>query len=168
MKHPKEEKTLIIIKPDAIQRSLLGEVVSRFERKGLKIIGSKMTRISDLTIEEHYAHHIDKPFFNSLKQHMQSAPVVLLVLSGINAIASVRLIVGPTKAYEADAGTIRGDMGLSGQANIVHASDSVKSAEIEIKRFFSDDELFDYIKPESKYLYFDSYYDSNNGDLSVE
>jgi nucleoside-diphosphate kinase len=168
MKHPKEESTLIIIKPDAIQRSLLGEVVSRFERKGLKIIGNKMMRISDLAVEEHYAHHIDKPFFDSLKQHMQSAPVVFLVLSGINAISSVRLIVGPTKAYEADAGTIRGDLGLSGQANIVHASDSLESAEAEIKRFFKEEELFNYVKPEAKYLYFDSYYDSNNGDISHE
>jgi nucleoside-diphosphate kinase len=168
MKHPKEEKTLIIIKPDAVQRNLFGEVISRFERKGLKIIGNKMIRISDLIIGEHYAHHVDKPFFDSLKKHMQSAPVVLLVLSGINAIASVRLIVGPTKSYEADAGTIRGDLGLSGQANIVHASDSPESADAEIKRFFKEEELFDYVKPEAKYLYFDSYYDANEGKIEDE
>ncbi len=152
MAHEKEERTLIIIKPDALQRSLLGEIVHRFERKGLKIVGSKMMRISDLLIDEHYAHHKSKPFFSGLKKYMQSSPVVTIVLSGINAIGATRLIVGPTKGYEADAGSIRGDFSLSMQSNLVHASDSVESAEKEIKRFFKKSELFDYTKPDFRLL----------------
>jgi nucleoside-diphosphate kinase len=109
MSNDNEERSLIIIKPDAIQRSLLGQIIHRFERKGLKIIGVKMVEIQDLEVEEHYAHHKDKPFFDSLKEYMQSSPVVMMVISGINAIGATRLIVGPTKGYEADAGSIRGD-----------------------------------------------------------
>lgn len=165
MKHPKEERTLIIMKPDAVQRGLLGEVLKRFENKGLKIIGMKMVKISDVLVEDHYSHLKDKPFFDSIKNYIQSAPVVLIVISGINTVFATRLIVGPTKGYEADAGSIRGDFSLSTQSNIVHASDSVENAEIEIKRFFKNDELFNYIKPESKYLYFDSYYDENDGKI---
>ena len=162
MKHPKEEKSLIIIKPDAIQRGLLGQVVKRFESKGLKIIGMKMIKISDISIEEHYSHLKDEPFFESIKKHMQSAPVVLIVISGINAISATRLIVGPTKGYEADAGSIRGDFSLSTQSNIVHASDSTENAESEVKRFFDDEELFEYIKPDAQFVYADSYYNLNN------
>lgn len=153
MNDPKEEKTLIIMKPDAIQRSLFGEILQRFEKKGLKIIGVKMAKISDVLLEEHYAHLTDKPFFNTIKNYMQSAPVVLIALAGENAISAVRLIVGPTKGYEADAGSIRGDYSMSGQSNLVHASDSPESAEAEIKRFFKDDELFDYERPDYKLVY---------------
>lgn len=162
MKHPKEEKSLIIIKPDAIQRGLLGEVVKRFENKGLKIIGMKMIKISDVLVEEHYSQLKDKPFFASIRDYIQSAPVVLVVISGINAVSAIRLIVGPTKGYEADAGSIRGDLSLSTQANIVHASDSVENAEAEVKRFFSEEELFEYIKPDAQLIYSDTYYDLNN------
>ena len=130
-----EEKTLIIMKPDAIQRALFGEILQRFERKGLKIIGVKMTKISDILIEEHYSHLVEKPFFNTLKNYMQASPVVLIALAGVNAISATRLIVGPTKGHEADAGSIRGDYSMSGQSNLVHASDSLENAEIEIKRF---------------------------------
>jgi nucleoside-diphosphate kinase len=149
----KEGKTLIIIKPDALQRNLLGEIIHRFERKGLKIIGLKMMAIDDLKIAEHYSHHKDKPFFESLKRYMQSSPVVVMVLSGRNAIDAVRLIVGPTKGYEADAGSIRGDFSMSGQCNIVHASDSPESAEKEIWRFFNEDELFTYKKIDFEFIY---------------
>lgn len=149
----KEERTLVIMKPDAVQRNLLGEIIHRFERKGLKIVGLKMTRLSGVALDEHYAFHKDKPFFESLKRYMQSAPVVLVALSGMNAVAAVRLIVGPTKGYEADAGSIRGDFSVSGQTNIVHASDSPETAPSEIKRFFSDDELFDYERIDYPYLY---------------
>jgi nucleoside-diphosphate kinase len=161
MNHPKEERSLIIIKPDAMQRSLLGEVIRRFENKGLKIVGMKMVKISDILVEEHYGHLKDKPFFGSIKEYMQSAPVVLMVISGIKAVSATRLIVGPTKGYEADAGSIRGDLSLSGQSNIVHASDSVENAELEISRFFQKDELFEYIKPDAHFVYSDSYYDLN-------
>lgn len=153
MSQIKEEQTLIIIKPDAIHRSLLGEIVKRFERKGLKIIGLKMMEIGDLLLEDHYAHHKDKPFFASLKDYMQASPVVVLVLAGFNAIAATRLIVGPTAGYEADAGSIRGDFSMSVQSNLVHASDSSASAETEISRFFRPEELFDYQKRDFPLVY---------------
>jgi len=148
-----EETTLVIMKPDAVQRNLLGEIIHRFERKGLKIVGLKMMRLDSVALDGHYATHKDKPFFESLKRYMQSAPVVVLALSGINAVSAVRLIVGRTKGYEADAGSIRGDFSVSGQANIVHASDSLETARSEITRFFSDDELFDYQRIDYSYLY---------------
>ncbi len=148
-----EERSLIIIKPDALQRGLAGEIFHRFERKGLKIIGLKMIELEDIMLEDHYAHHKDQPFFDSLKKFMKSAPVILVVISGLKAIGAIRLIVGPTKGYEADAGSIRGDFSMSGQANIVHASDSAAAAEQEIKRFFKPDELFDYQKPEFPWVY---------------
>ncbi len=153
MPKSQEEQSLIIIKPDALQRGLVGEIFHRFERKGLRIIGIKMVELEDITLDAHYSHHIDKPFFASLKKFMKSAPVILVALSGINAIKAIRLIVGPTKSYEAEAGSIRGDFALSGQANIVHASDSADSAKDEIKRFFKPSELFHYQKPEFPWLY---------------
>lgn len=147
------EKTLIIIKPDALQRNLLGEIIGRFERKGLKIIGMKMMTVDDLKIKEHYSHHKDKPFFKSLKKYMQSSPVVTVVLAGKNAVSATRLIVGPTKGYEADAGSIRGDFSMSNQCNIVHASESLEIAEAEIYRFFNEDELFEYKKIDFEFIY---------------
>lgn len=149
----KEEKTLIIIKPDALQRNLLGEIIGRFEKKGLKIMGMKMIQLEDALLAEHYSHHVDKPFFQSLKNFMKSSPVIVMILSGIKAIPAVRLIVGPTKGYEADAGSIRGDLSISGQANIVHASDSLDSAETEIKRFFKPEEIFEYKKSDFEFVY---------------
>lgn len=149
----KHERTLIIIKPDAVHRSLLGEIVSRFEKKGLKIVGLKMVKLSDITLEEHYSHHKDKPFFQDMQEFMKSSPVVLVVLEGFNAVEATRLIVGPTRGYQADAGSIRGDFSLSAQSNIVHASDSPDSAQVEIDRFFTAAELFDYTKAEHPYLY---------------
>ncbi len=156
MAHTKEERSLIILKPDTLQRGLVGEIFHRFERKGMKIIGLKMIELEDLMLDEHYAHHKDKPFFNSLKRYMKSTPVILLALSGIRAVQAIRLIVGPTKGYEADAGSIRGDFAMSGQSNIVHASDSADNAELEIRRFFKPHELFDYQKPDFPWLYSDS------------
>lgn len=149
----KEERTLIIVKPDAMQRSLVGEIVGRFERKGLKIIGLKMMQLSDVLLQEHYVHHVDKPFFTELKRFMQSAPVVVMALSGINAVKACRVIAGPTYGAEAPGGTIRGDLSMSTQANIVHASDSPETAEQEIKRFFKEDELMDYQMSGIEYHY---------------
>lgn len=146
------ERTLIIVKPDAIERNLLGEIISRFEKKGLKIIGLKMMELGDVIIEEHYIHHKDKPFFAGLKKFMQSSPVVVMALEGNRAVSAVRLIVGPTKGYEADAGSIRGDFSISGQTNIVHASDSQETAKKEIERFFKKDELFAYKKIDELFL----------------
>ncbi|MHB1163543.1 MAG: nucleoside-diphosphate kinase [Minisyncoccota bacterium] len=144
MTHPKEEKTLIILKPDAMHRGLAGEVISRFERKGLKIVGMKMVQLEDAIIDAHYVHIKDRPFFVGIKNFMKTSPVIVMALSGINAVDATRLIVGPTKAYEALAGTIRGDLSLSTQSNIVHASDGVESARAEVERFFSEDEIFEY------------------------
>jgi len=139
------ERSLIIIKPDALQRNLVGEIMHRFERKGLKIVGMKMIQLDDLKLDEHYVHHKDKPFFGDLKDYMKSAPVVIIVLEGPEVIEAIRIIVGSTKGVEADAGTIRGDMAMT-NFNLVHASDSTKTAEQEITRFFEKGELFDYKK----------------------
>ncbi len=147
------QRSLIIVKPDALQRNLLGEIIHRFERKGLKIVGLKMVRIDDAKIVEHYSHHADKPFFAGLKQFMQSSPVVMMVLQGYEAIDAIRLIVGPTKGRAADAGSIRGDFAMSVQYNIIHASDSDESAKAEISRFFTDAELFDYDKMDFEWIY---------------
>ena len=144
MTHPKEEKTLIILKPDAVHRGLMGEIIGRFERKGLTIIGMKMIQLEDVVLEAHYTHIKAKPFFASIKSFMKASPVVVMALSGINAVAATRLVVGPTKAYEATAGTIRGDLSLSTQSNMVHASDSVENGAVEVDRFFKADELFVY------------------------
>jgi nucleoside-diphosphate kinase len=149
----KEEKSLIIIKPDAVQRNLVGEIISRFERKGLKIIGLKMTSIEDALLEEHYSHIKDKPFFPGIRDFMKSCPVIVMAITGINTISSIRLLVGPTKAWEANSGTIRGDFSLSTQSNIVHASDSVENGEIEVKRFFCDHELYAYKKIDTDFIY---------------
>lgn len=152
MKH-KYQDTLVIIKPDALQRSLLGEIISRFERKGLQIRAMKMLKIADSVLDDHYRHHIDKPFFSGLKRFMQTSPVILMVISGIDAISAVRLLVGPTDGSKADAGSIRGDFSLNTQSNIVHASDSEETAIIEIERFFTLAEIFDYQKPDAPYVY---------------
>jgi len=151
--NPIQEKSLIIIKPDAVQRNLIGEIITRIERKGLKIIGMKMASISDALLEEHYAHIKDKPFFPGIRDFMKSSPVIVMAVEGINAISSLRIIVGPTKAWEADAGTIRGDFSLSTQSNIVHASDSIENGEIEVSRFFDPSEIFSYKKIDVDFIY---------------
>ena len=138
------QKTLVIIKPSAIQRSLVGEVVSRFEKKGLQIIGFKMMTLSDEMIEIHYAHLKDKPFFKRIKDSMQVTHVFVLALKGLDAVEVVRNMSGSTNSRKAEPGTIRGDYSMSVQENIVHTSDSVESSIIELARFFKDEELFDY------------------------
>lgn len=147
------EKSLIIIKPDAIQRNLAGEIIKRFEQKGLKIIGLKMMNLEDTLIEEHYAHIKDKPFFPGIRDFMKATPVMVMALEGINAISSIRLLVGPTKAWEGTAGTLRGDFSLSTQSNIVHASDSVEAGVAEISRFFKSEEIFEYQKIDTDFVY---------------
>ncbi|MDO8425576.1 MAG: nucleoside-diphosphate kinase [bacterium] len=138
------EKTVVLVKPDAVQRGLIGEILHRFERKGLQVIGMKMLRLSDLKVEEHYAHHKDKPFFGGLKEFMQAAPIVAIAIEGTDAIEAVRIIVGPTKGRVAPAGSIRGDFAMSVQENLVHASDAPETAAAEIERFFAQDEIFAY------------------------
>ena len=148
-----QEKSLIIIKPDAIQRNLFGQIVARLESKGLKIIGTKMMNLENSVIEEHYAHIKDKPFFPGIRDFMKATPVVVMAVEGINAVSAVRLLVGPTKAWEATAGTIRGDFSLSTQSNLVHASDTVEAGEVEIARFFKADEIFSYQKIDTDFVY---------------
>lgn len=151
--HPSHEKALIIIKPDAVQRNLIGEIVSRVERKGLKVIGMKMMSVEDALLEEHYAHIKDKPFFPGVRDFMKLCPVVVVAVEGINAVSALRLLVGPTKAWEANAGTIRGDFSLSTQSNIVHASDTIENGEIEVTRFFEESEIFSYSKIDTDFIY---------------
>lgn len=138
------EKTLILIKPNAIQRGLTGDIITRFERKGLRLVGMKMMFMTDEIVNEHYAHLKERPFFPYLKASMQAAPIIACCLEGAEAVDTVRLMVGATNSRKALPGTIRGDFSMSGEQNVVHASDSVENAQIEINRFFKEGELFDY------------------------
>ena len=147
------QKTVILIKPDALQRDLLAEIIKRFEQRGLKIVAMKFIRLTDELLDEHYSHLTDKPFFASLKQYMMETPVVGMILEGLDAIDSVRKLVGATNPREADAGTIRADLSMNMPSNLVHASDSEESAENEIKRFFKEDEIFNYEKITDKYIF---------------
>jgi len=153
MSKPRDEKSLIIIKPDALNRSLVGEIFRRFEKKGLKIVGMKMIRLDDKILKEHYAHLADKPFFPRIADFMKKWPVIVMAVEGLEAVESVRLITGETLGRKADAGTIRGDFSMSVQANIVHASDSLESAQTEIKRFFREEELFDWERIDLEVIY---------------
>lgn len=148
------EKSLILVKPDGVQRGLIGEIISRFERKGLKLVGLKMMSLSDAILESHYAHIATLPFFGEIKEYMKGSPVVAMVWEGgEGSVGAIRALVGPTKGYEAPAGTIRGDFGLSGQNNIVHASDSIENGKVEIERFFDPEEIFGYDKTEYVHIY---------------
>ncbi len=148
---PETQQTLVLLKPDALQRDLLGEIVSRFERKGMKFIAMKFIRLTEPMLDEHYAHLADKPFFAALKQFMMQTPVVGIVLEGYDAVQEVRKLIGSTNPRQADAGTIRADLSMNVPSNLIHASDSTESAQTEIKRFFTDDELFTYEKLTDKY-----------------
>lgn len=141
------EKTLILLKPCTVQRRLVGEVINRLERKGLRIVGLKMMQLGDDILNEHYAHLRERPFFPWLIASMKSAPVVAICVEGNSAVKVVRDIVGATNGRKAAPGTIRGDYSMSGQENIIHASDSVETAEIEMRRFFAEGEIFDYADP---------------------
>ena len=147
------EQTLVIIKPDAINRALVGSIVDRFERKGLKIIGMKMIHLHDELLDNHYSHLKDKPFFPRIKEFMQQSPTIVLALEGLNAISVVRQLAGETHGAKALPGTIRGDFSLSVQSNVVHASDSPEAAKAELKRFFSEGELFTYPRIDFEILY---------------
>ena len=138
------ERTLILIKPDAVGRGLIGKVITRFEEKGLKLAGIKFLKLTDSLLNEHYSHLADKPFFGGTKRFMQLTPVIAICLEGLDCVETVRRLCGITKAREAAPGTIRGDWAMSVQANLVHASDSLETAGKEVKRFFDDSELFEY------------------------
>ena len=147
------EKTLVILKPSAILRGFAGEVIRRFEQKGLMIIGMKMMTLSDEILAEHYSHLVDKPFFPLLRRSMQLSPVVVMCVKGKDAVQVVRNMTGVTNGRNANPGTIRGDYSMSGQENIVHASDSVENGKIELARFFKPEEIFDYTPTGFNYLY---------------
>lgn len=147
------EKTVVILKPDCLQRALCGEIISRFEQKGLKIVGMKMIRLSEQELKTHYSHLADKPFFPSLVKFMKSSPCVAMAVEGIDAVKVVRAICGVTNSREALPGTVRGDYSNSIPANIVHASDSKETAEKELKRFFGTGELFEWQRAMEKFYY---------------
>lgn len=138
------QTTLVIIKPSGVQRGISGEIISRFEKKGLIIAGMKMMELSEKILREHYAHLVDRPFFPSLLRSMMSSPVIVMAVKGVDAVSVVRTMTGVTNARNAAPGTIRGDFGMSGQENIVHTSDSPENAAIEVARFFNAGEVFEY------------------------
>jgi nucleoside-diphosphate kinase len=138
------EKTLIILKPSTIERGLTGEIISRFEKKGLFFVGLKMMQLNDLLLDEHYAHLADKPFFPPIKASMMRTPVVVGCLEGKDCVRVVRQLTGVTNGRDAAPGTIRGDYSMSVLENIIHASDSIESAQTEINRFFKPEEIFTY------------------------
>jgi nucleoside-diphosphate kinase len=135
------ERTLVLIKPDAMERALAGEIVARFEQRGLRVRAAKLAQVDRELAEQHYAEHTDKPFFGELVEFITSAPTLALVLEGESAIGVVRTTMGATNPTHAAPGTIRGDLALAMPDNLVHGSDSAESAEREIGLWFSDDEL---------------------------
>ena len=144
---------MVIVKPDAINRDLVGEVVRRVEQKGLKIVAMKMLKLEPYVLKEHYAHHKEKAFFQELVKFMSSIPSIAMILEGKEAIAVVRQMVGSTQGREAAPGTIRGDYSVSNQNNIVHASEDRKAAEDEIQRFFKEEEIYSYEKMSFDWIY---------------
>jgi len=138
------ERTLVLCKPDTVQRGRVGDVVGRLERKGLKIVGLKLMRVDEDLADRHYAEHLEKAFYPNLRGFITSAPIVSMAIEGENAVEVVRRLVGATNPQEAAAGTIRGDYGLDLTMNLVHASDSLASAERELSLFFTPEELHDY------------------------
>jgi len=147
------EKTLVIIKPGAIQRGLIGEVIHRFERKGLQLCGLKMMQLTDEILAEHYAHLLQRPFFKRIKDSMMITPVIICCWKGLDAVRIVHDMAGKTNGREAAFGTIRGDYSMSVQENIIHTSDSVETAVVELARFFSDSEIFEFEHQDLTFLY---------------
>jgi|SRR5438105_641112 len=147
------ERTLVLIKPDAVQRDLVGEIITRLERKGLQLVGIKMMSLSNDLLEEHYSHLRERDFFTEVKTFMRRTPIIACCWEGVDCVNTVRLLCGITKAREAEPGTIRGELAMSVQANLVHASDSLETAKVEIERFFKPEELFEYEDILHSYVY---------------
>ncbi|HEX4774329.1 MAG TPA: nucleoside-diphosphate kinase [Candidatus Saccharimonadales bacterium] len=150
------ERTLIIAKPDAVQRGLIGEIIIRLERKGLKLIGMKMARLDETVLRTHYAEHVEKDFYAGLEEFMKSSPVVLMAWEGFQCVESVRNLVGATNPRQAVPGSIRGDLAIGTGRNLIHASDSKASGQAEVANFFKGGELFDYDKAEYVHIYEES------------
>ncbi|MFC0470289.1 nucleoside-diphosphate kinase [Halalkalibacter kiskunsagensis] len=146
------ERTYLMIKPDGVQRNLIGEVVSRFEKKGFTLVGAKLMTLSKETAETHYAEHKERPFFGDLVKFITSGPVFAMVWEGVNVISTARTMMGTTNPAEAGPGTIRGDYGVQVSMNVIHGSDSPASAEREISIFFNENELNEYEKTVSKWI----------------
>ncbi len=147
------ERTFVLLKPDAVQRALVGAIVERFERRGLKLVAMKTTKVSRELAETYYLEHKGKPFFAALVKYITSAPSVAIVLEGDEAVAVVRKMMGKTNAAEAEPGTIRGDFGIQIGRNLIHGSDSVPTAKREIGLFFAPAELLDYARVDEAWVY---------------
>ena len=147
------QKSFVMMKPDAVQRRLMGKILSRFEDKGLKIVAVKLIQIDEDLAKTHYGEHAEKPFFPSLVEYITSSPSLAMVIEGEEAITTIRKLVGATNPLEADLGTIRGDYGMDTGRNIIHASDSPTSAEREIGLFFKEDEICDYQIVDNNLIY---------------
>jgi nucleoside-diphosphate kinase len=148
-----QERTLVLVKPDGMQRALAGEIIARYERRGLKIIGMKLMRIDRALAERHYAEHVGKPFFPGLVEYITSSPVIAAVLEGPNAIAAVRETNGATDPIKASPGSVRADFGLDKGRNLVHASDSPESAEREVALFFESGELIAWSRDSDRWTF---------------
>jgi nucleoside-diphosphate kinase len=147
------ERTLIIIKPDAVQRGLIGEIIRRFENRGLRIVGMKLMQISRDLAARHYAEHQGKGFYEGLLDYITSAPVVVMALEGKQAVEIARNTIGKTKPVESPAGTIRGDFGMEVGRNLIHGSDKLESAEKEVDLFFSPDDLIDWRRDTDRWIF---------------
>lgn len=147
------EKTLVLIKPDAVQRGIVGEIITRFEKKGLKLVGMKMLQLGDALLNEHYSHLTSKPFYKGIADFMKTTPILACCWEGLDSVNTVRNLTGITKSREAELGTIRGDMAMSIQANVVHTSDSLETASVEVPRFFKNNEIFVYDLVLTPYIY---------------
>lgn len=147
------ERTFLMVKPDGVQRNIIGEIVSRFERKGFQLVGAKLMQIPTSLAEQHYGEHKEKPFFGELVDFITSGPVFAMVWEGENVIATARQMMGSTNPKDAQPGTIRGDFGLTVGKNVIHGSDSPESAEREINLFFKEEELVNYTKLMNEWIY---------------
>ena len=146
------ERTLILVKPDGLQRGLVGEIIARFEQRGLQIIGLKLMRVGMALAKRHYREHVGKPFYRGLVEYITSAPLVAMVIEGPGAVELCRATIGSTNPASADAGTIRGDLAVSIGRNLVHGSDSLKSAKREVKLFFKNSELIGYNRSLNRWI----------------
>ena len=150
------ERSVIIVKPDGVQRAVIGDIISRFEKKGLKLIALKMVALDDALLDEWYAHHKDKPFFPGLKAYMKSYPVVAMLWEGLDSVSTVRKLIGITKAREAEPGTVRGDFAMSQQYNLIHASETAEISQKEEKLIFDPSEIFAWEKIDIPQIYIES------------
>lgn len=146
------ERTFLMVKPDGVQRNVIGEIVSRFEKKGFQLMGAKLMIISRELAEKHYQEHADKPFFGGLVEFITSGPVFAMVWEGSNVVQAARNMMGTTNPVNAASGTIRGDFGINLSMNIIHGSDSVENAKREISLFFNEEEIFTYEKDINKWI----------------